>query len=241
MIAATTVFFFSLVQSLFGMGLLVFGTPTLLLLGFDFPQALAILLPASITISCLQLLEGWLIERRFAKQFILWCLPSLALGLAALIRYSPTISLELVLGLLMLTFASFQLVPRLSVRARGLVRQNSSAWMVFMGMVHGISNLGGSVLSVVASAHFDEKVEIRRTVAFCYLCFAGVQLLILFLFKPEIFGWHHLLVMAIAGTVYLALGRRTFAILPQVAFERLFLAFMFAYALVLCSRGVGLV
>lgn len=241
MIAATTVFFFSLVQSLFGMGLLVFGTPTLLLFGFDFPQTLAILLPASITISCLQLLEDRLIEVRFAKQFALWCLPSLGLGLVALIQYNPTISLEPVLGLLMLIFASLQLLPQLSVRARELVRQNSNIWMVFMGMVHGISNLGGSVLSVVASAYFHEKVEIRRTVAFCYLCFASVQLLILLVFKPEIFDWHHLLVMGLAGTAYLVLGRRTFAILPQVVFERLFLAFMFAYALVLCGRGAGFV
>ena len=36
----------SIVQSLFGIGLLVFGTPTLLLMGYPFPNTLAILLPA---------------------------------------------------------------------------------------------------------------------------------------------------------------------------------------------------
>ena len=38
----------TVIQSLFGMGLLVFGTPTLILLGVDFTEALLILLPCSM-------------------------------------------------------------------------------------------------------------------------------------------------------------------------------------------------
>ena len=38
----------AVVQSLFGVGLLVFGTPTLLLLGYPYQDALAILLPAPL-------------------------------------------------------------------------------------------------------------------------------------------------------------------------------------------------
>ena len=114
MFAFGTVLLFSIVQSLFGMGLLVFGTPTLLLLGFDFYQTLATLLPASIIISCLQLMENPTIERRFAKHFAVWCLPPLGLSLAALSVYGSAISLELVIGFLLLFFASFQLVPQLA-------------------------------------------------------------------------------------------------------------------------------
>ena len=237
MFAFGTVLLFSIVQSLFGMGLLVFGTPTLLLLGFDFYQTLATLLPASIIISCLQLMENPTIERRFAKHFAVWCLPPLGLSLAALSVYGSAISLELVIGFLLLFFASFQLVPQLAARTRNFVLQNSSAWMVVMGMVHGVSNLGGGVLSVVARAYFRDKVEVRHSIAFCYFCFASVQLLILFIFKPAYFDWSNLLVMILAGAVYLTVGRRTFEILPQVVFERLFLAFMYAYGLALIARS----
>lgn len=237
MFAVGTVFLFSIVQSLFGMGLLVFGTPTLLLLGFDFYQTLATLLPASIIISCLQLLENPSIERRFAKQFAVWCLPPLGLSLAALSVAGSAISLELVIGLLMLFFASFQIVSQLAARTRNFVLQNSAAWMVVMGMVHGVSNLGGSVLSVVANAYFRDKVEVRQSIAFCYFCFANLQLLILFIFKPAIFDWSHLLMMVLGGSVYLAVGRRTFEIVPQIVFERLFLAFMYAYGVALITRS----
>jgi uncharacterized membrane protein YfcA len=241
MIALSTVFVFSLVQSLFGMGLLIFGTPTLLLLGLDFSATLATLLPASITISFIQVLEDRSVEPRFVRQFALWCLPPLGLGLLALIRYQPEVPLEPVLGTIMFVFASFQLMPEVSSRARDAVRRNSNAWMVVMGTVHGLSNLGGSVLSVVANAYFSDKLEIRRTIAFCYLSFAIVQILILLVFQPDIFNRNHLLTMALAGTVYILLGRRTFRWLPQMAYQKLFVMFMFAYAFILFGKGFGLV
>ncbi len=241
MIAFSTVFVFSLVQSIFGMGLLIFGTPTLLLLGFDFSATLATLLPASITISFIQVLEDRFIEPRFVRRFALWCLPPLGLGLATLIRYQPDLPLEPVLGAIMFVFASLQLMPELSTRARDSVRRNLNAWMVVMGTVHGFSNLGGSVLSVVARTLFIDKLEIRRTIAFCYLSFAIVQILILLVLQPDIFDRSHLLTMALAGTVYILLGRRTFRWLPQIAYERLFVMFMFVYAFILFGKGFGLI
>lgn len=241
MIAIITVFLFSLVQSLFGMGLLVFGTPTLLLLGLDFSESLATVLPASITISLIQFLEDRFVQPQFARKFALWCLPPLGLGLAALIVFGADVPLELAIGGILLAFASLRLMPQVSARVQDMVKKNSNVWMAIMGTVHGLSNLGGGVLSIVASAHYTDKFEIRRTIVFCYLCFATVQILILLVLKPEIFDWIHLLTMALAGSVYICLGRRTFHFMPQFAYDRLFLAFMFAYAFILCSKGLGLI
>ena len=41
-------------QSIFGIGLLLFGTPTFLLLGYNFLEVLNLLLPMSVTISLIQ-------------------------------------------------------------------------------------------------------------------------------------------------------------------------------------------
>ncbi|NRG18655.1 sulfite exporter TauE/SafE family protein [Rhizobiales bacterium] len=235
--AAVTVIFFSFVQSLFGMGLLVFGTPTLLLLGFEFSEILATLLPASIVISLFQLYEDKLVDGRFARQFIVWCLPALGVGLVALLKFGAAISLELALGTIMLLSVCCQVLPRYSVKTNGMIRHHLKAWFVIMGVVHGISNLGGSVLALVTNSCFREKSEIRRTIAFCYFCFACIQLIILYNFKPEIFTWSQVYLMALAGAVYVALGRRTFASLQQAAFEKLFLAFMFGYGVVLVSKA----
>ena len=46
--------FLVLVQSIFGIGLLLFGTPTFILLGYSYAETLSILLPNSILISLMQ-------------------------------------------------------------------------------------------------------------------------------------------------------------------------------------------
>ena len=57
---------FSVVQSVFGVGLLVFGTPTLLLAGYSFEETLAYLLPCSMAISALQAWDGGARSSRYA-------------------------------------------------------------------------------------------------------------------------------------------------------------------------------
>ena len=55
----TLVFFiilYSLIQSVFGIGLLVFGTPTMLLMGYSYTETLWILIPPSLTLSLSQVL-----------------------------------------------------------------------------------------------------------------------------------------------------------------------------------------
>ncbi|XOJ73429.1 hypothetical protein ABXT43_00795 [Candidatus Pelagibacter sp. Uisw_114] len=51
----TLIFIFTFFQSVFGVGLLVFGTPTFLLLGYEYLDVLNILLPLSTTVSLLQI------------------------------------------------------------------------------------------------------------------------------------------------------------------------------------------
>ena len=50
-----TIFFTAIVQSIFGTGVLLFGTPILLILGYNFQNALIILLPTSILMNFFQL------------------------------------------------------------------------------------------------------------------------------------------------------------------------------------------
>ena len=48
------IIFLIFIQSIFGVGLLIFGTPSFLILGYDFANTINILMPISITISILQ-------------------------------------------------------------------------------------------------------------------------------------------------------------------------------------------
>ena len=57
------------IQSIFGVGLLLFGTPSFLLLGYDFANTINILMPVSITISALQFFKSKISDRNFINQY----------------------------------------------------------------------------------------------------------------------------------------------------------------------------
>ena len=46
----------SVIQSVFGVGILLFGTPTFIYLGYDFFETLNLLIPCSLLVSLMQIL-----------------------------------------------------------------------------------------------------------------------------------------------------------------------------------------
>lgn len=239
MIATLAILVFSLIQSLFGMGLLVFGTPTLLLMGFSFAEVLAMLLPASVAISLLQVLEEEVVDRSFIKTFFTWCMPPLGLTLAAVLTWGVHVPLEMVLGLVLLAFALVRLVPGATMHATAIVRCNLTTWMVAMGVVHGLSNMGGSVLSIVASTQFPDKRGTRRAISFCYLCFGVLQIGLVVTLRPESLTPQNLLMVPLAALVYRVFGRRGFHLASEKAFHLMFTGFVLFYAALLIAKALG--
>ncbi len=47
----------AIIQSMFGAGILLFGTPLLLLFGYEFVDSLIVLLPISLAINLLQIVQ----------------------------------------------------------------------------------------------------------------------------------------------------------------------------------------
>jgi uncharacterized protein len=231
---------FAVVQSLFGIGLLVFGTPTLLLLGYPFSQALAILLPASLSVSLLQLSMAQRIDRGFALQFGVWCLIPLVTVLTLILIFHVQTSLNLLVAFALALFAVFRAFPTLDERARKWVIKHQREWLLLMGLVHGLSNLGGGLLTILATSQHREKDRMRGLIAFCYTCFATSQLCVLALLNPGLFGWQQLGFAATSALVFLSIGRHVFRWVSAPAFNRLFTAFMASYASLLCARAFGL-
>jgi uncharacterized membrane protein YfcA len=230
---------FAVVQSLFGVGLLVFGTPTLLLLGYPFAQTLAILLPASIAVSLLQTWSSGGQSIAFARQFGLWCLVPLATSLALALALDLHTSLNLLVALMLASFAALRMFPKAGYIAKDWVAKHSPAWLVLMGLVHGLSNLGGALLTIFAASRHRQKEEIRSLIAFCYACFAAIQLGVLALFSPGLFGWQQLGYAAIAATMFGLVGQHIFRWVSAPIFDRLLTTFIAAYAALLGMRSFG--
>src|SRR4029077_18049110 len=97
--------------SVFGVGLLVFGTPTLLLLGFSFAEVLAYLLPCSIVISALQVADGGLKLEHIRRKLLAFTAPSLLLGtFLILVVLKRNIDMRQIVGAMLVVTAALRML-----------------------------------------------------------------------------------------------------------------------------------
>ena len=182
---------YSIVQSIFGVGLLLLGTPTLLIFEYSFSETLWLLLPCSLTISVIQVIIGYrLIEAK--KRAIYLIIPTLILGLAIVVTYSSDINITRLAGILLLIIGFIKLSPKIYQLLASRVKKNSRSFYLIIGLVHGVSNMGGGPLSIVMSSIYTKKEIIRANVAYIYLILVSFQLLILSIinfssFRGEVF------------------------------------------------------
>ena len=169
---------FSVVQSIFGVGLLLFGTPTLLLLGYSYSETLWLLLPCSVTISLIQVVNDYkLIEAK--KRAVYLVIPTLVLGLAFVIIYENGINITRIVGVLLLLIGVIRFSSKLQALLSSTVKKHIQIYYIIIGVVHGISNMGGGPLSILMSTIYSKKEIIRANVAFIYLILAMFQLVVL--------------------------------------------------------------
>ena len=165
------------VQSVFGVGLLVFGTPTLLLLGLPFAQVLAYLLPCSIVISGLQIRAGGgLTLDPLRRKFLLITAPLVIAGTAFILAWGTTLNVRVLVGVMLLVTGVIRFMDPVRDRAEALIRRRLSLFLAGLGIVHGLSNLGGGILALIVASSETDKGEIRRQIAFAYGLMAILQL-----------------------------------------------------------------
>jgi hypothetical protein len=178
---------FAVVQSIFGVGLLVFGTPTLLLLGFSFDRALAMLLPASAVLSAIQL---WQQRDRSVVRWshLGWSLPFVIVALALVLHFDVQVNIRRLVGAQLVLTAILRWSTMVQSWLQGALTRFRRPYLVLMGIVHGACNLGGGLLTLLASTLHPEKNAARANIAVVYLAFATVQLAVLAAMKPEAFS-----------------------------------------------------
>lgn len=167
----------SAIQSVFGVGVLLFGTPVLLLLGYDFVESVTVLLPVSLLINLFQIAKDHRsIDRDFYKKVLVYTLPFIVIFL--LVVTSLTIDIGLVVGAFLLFVAAKDYYHQVNKVINFFVR-HEKVYLSVMGAVHGLTNLGGSLLTaIVHSKGYDKRIT-RVTVAASYATFAASQILTL--------------------------------------------------------------
>lgn len=167
------------IQSIFGVGVLLFGTPILLVLGYEFMTALTILLPISLAINVLQVSKhARHIDLPFYMRILSLSVPCIVISLflvsRAKISIGPIVGLFLIVVALKSAYAPFNRFIESLVRYERL-------YFAVMGIIHGLTNLGGSLLTAIVHSKPMQKDVARVTTAAAYGTFALFQLLTLLL------------------------------------------------------------
>lgn len=229
----------SVIQSLFGAGILLFGTPLLLLFGYEFVDVLVMLLPISLTINLLQIVQHHTyIDFAFYRKILLLTLPPIAVFLFLVTHLR--IDIGLVIGPFLLLIALKEFSP-IIVRIIDRMMRYETAYFVIMGVVHGLSSLGGSLLIAIVHSKNYEKDVARVTVAASYGTFAAVQLLTLWLFSRQQIDmpvYDNLIYLIVGAMIFQLTDAMFYAQIDRDKYRHIFAVFLALSGLVLIIRSL---
>ncbi|MBI2067914.1 MAG: hypothetical protein HYW02_01105 [Deltaproteobacteria bacterium] len=224
---------FSMVQSVFGVGLLLFGTPTLLMFGHPFEQALSILLPCSLVISLLQVLQDRSSVQTTAGEIIGFTLPALLVGLGFVLYWGHAYNARFAVGLMLVLTGLMRSFSGLSLFLTRLVSHCRRPYLLVMGLIHGLTNMGGGLLAIYANAQSEEKRMIRSCIAFGYLLMALTQVGFLVFWNSFVLDRRSVILPVLAGSVYLILGNRIFQAASHYVYQGAMTVFLLLFGITL--------
>lgn len=212
-----TVFFIvagtAAIHALFGVGLLLFGTPILLLLGYDYLTILEWLLPIALAINLLQVgLYYTHVDWRFYRFSVLVSLPWVIA--CSLVMTHIDLAIGPIIGVLLILVALQRISSRTNTILTHLMR-HEGVYCALMGAVQGLTSLGGSLLSALIQTKPYDKHTARATTAATYGTFVSIQLLLLL-------NSSHPITQASTQTIPLALvGLGAFAVVEHTLYAKL--------------------
>jgi hypothetical protein len=228
----------SVIQSIFGVGVLLFGTPLLLLLGYGFVDALGVLLPVSIAISALQVLRHYEdIDAKFYKNVLVYSMPLVVLFLVVVTTVK--INIGLVIGPLLI-FVALKNFSTVSERTLQSVVKYERIYLMTMGLVHGISNLGGSILTVIIYSKHYPKNKTRVTAAASYATLASCQLATLWLVGSDftVSFADKISFIQVAVVMFLLTEEVLYNGIDNEKYSKIFAMFLFASGILLITKSL---
>ena len=228
----------SVIQSVFGVGVLLFGTPLLLLLGYKFVDALGVLLPVSIAISTLQVLRHYKdVDTEFFKNVLVYSLPLVVLFL--LLVTTAKINISLIIGVLLI-FVALKNFSRVVDRAFQFIVKYERLYLMAMGLVHGMSNLGGSMLTMIIYSKHYPKNRTRVTAAVSYATVATCQLATLLFIGSEftVSVSDKISFIQIAVVTFLITEEMLYNEIDNEKYSKIFAVFLFASGVLLIMKSL---
>lgn len=179
-------------QSIFGVGLLLFGTPTFLYFDYSFSQTLSLLLPLSFTISLIQYFNSKEKDINFTNKFNIFTLPFLIICQITILNFQEIINLKIFISIMLIALSIISFDPK---KFSLLKSKNTykNIFLIFLGVIHGLTNLGGGFLALYANINVKKNKNLTRFyISYGYLVMVSVQLIILLGLYNDEFKYNNL-------------------------------------------------
>tara|TARA_A100001011_G_scaffold397413_1_gene498286 strand:- start:463 stop:1188 length:726 start_codon:yes stop_codon:yes gene_type:complete len=191
------------IQSVFGVGLLLFGTPSFLVLGYDFANTINILMPVSISISALQFFKSKISDKDFINEYNFYCLPFLILFLIIALNFKYLFDFKLLVALLLIFSSILILNKRRFASFKKTLFKLKKIILIGIGCVHGLTNMGGSFLAIYSTLVSKNIKELTRYyICYGYLIMGIVQYLIVLFLSFNFLEFSKLYYVPLAILVY---------------------------------------
>tara|TARA_B100000242_G_C43008120_1_gene468602 strand:+ start:579 stop:1328 length:750 start_codon:yes stop_codon:yes gene_type:complete len=180
-----------IIQSIVGVGVLVLGTPILLLLNFSVIDAMNFLLPISIMTSLLNLLimkfknDSVSYNLYRLKSFFLICIPFVLIGLIILKYSNNYINYDYIVSLVILLTLIFR--NRVAKILKNLPSKLNKIILMMIGIIHGMTNSGGTLLSIFLINLNKSKIKSRSEITLFYFFLALIQLILFYVVFGSIY------------------------------------------------------
>jgi hypothetical protein len=192
-----------LFQSIFGVGLLMFGTPTFIMLEYSFPETLSLLLPISLTISALQFFLSSKKNSLFIFNINIFCVPFLILFLYLSLFFHQIINFKLYTSLIIILFSIISLLKDNFLFKIKFTSFTERIILILIGTIHGLTNLGGSLLVIYSTIISNSKKNLSRyIISYGYMIMSFIQIIVLFIFDIEYFKYENIYYIVLVFIFY---------------------------------------
>jgi len=228
--AVAIILLFSAVQSIIGVGVLLFGTPTLLLMGYNYHETLYLILPSSILISFMQSTSSskLIVETRYTYTYTL---PMVVVGLLVVTFTSEEINIKYIVGGMLILIGLIRGVPFVKQYLKIFLCRNKVLYSITMGAVHGVSNMGGGMLVVLMSTLHNRRDVILANIAYTYLLFGIIQVITLSIVSQELININAIALALLSLAVYTLLTRFVVEKVSDIKFDSLITLLIFSYGI----------
>jgi len=226
-------------QSVAGVGVLVVGTPSLLMLHYSLPDTLSLLLPISILTSLLNLFvfkfyknnEKFSIDIKIKKYFFIICLPSIFIGLFFLKIFNEIVNFKIIVSSVILF--SLYIKLKFNFFLKSFSNLTKKYFLLIVGVIHGFTNSGGTLLLLFLSSLITKKDQTRYNITFFYFFLALFQYILFLILFNLILDFEILLINLIICMFGVIIGNFLVKKFNEKYFQLLIHILAFATSLIL--------